>query len=99
MADDCLVPAPDDARRRRPTSAVRRRRDRNTQVEIEEDCLWDVEQEAEWRERRFLQVGAVSSDKAGLHVTPSSRRRVDRWFPRRSRRRASATQLGATAGP
>ena len=25
-------------------------------VEIEEDCLWDVEQEAEWRERRFLQV-------------------------------------------
>ena len=41
----------------------------------------------------------VSSDKGGLHVTPSSRRRVDRWFPRRSRRRASATQLGATAGP
>ena len=29
----------------------------NTQVDIEEDCLWDVEQEAEWRERRFLQVG------------------------------------------
>ena len=56
VADDCLVPAPEDARRRRPTSAVRRRRDRNTQVEIEEDCLWDVEQEAEWRERRFLQV-------------------------------------------
>ena len=56
VADDCLVPAPEDARRRRPTSAVRRRRDRKTQVEIEEDCLWDVEQEAEWRERRFLQV-------------------------------------------
>ena len=62
-------------------------------VEIEEDCLWDVEQEAEWRERRFLQVGGC------VDVTPSSRRRVDRWFPRRSRRRASATQLGATAGP
>ena len=30
VADDCLVPAPEDARRRRPTSAVRRRRDRNT---------------------------------------------------------------------
>ena len=57
VADDCLVPVPEDARRRRPTSAVRRRRDRKTQVEIEEDCLWDVEQEAEWRERRFLQVG------------------------------------------
>ena len=57
VADDCLVPAPEDARRRRPTSAVRRRRDRNTQVEIEEDCLWDVEQEVAWRERRFLQVG------------------------------------------
>ena len=27
VADDCLVPAPEDARRRRPTSAVRRRRD------------------------------------------------------------------------
>ena len=27
VADDCLVPAPADARRRRPTSAVRRRRD------------------------------------------------------------------------
>ena len=26
-SDDCLVPAPEDARRRRPTSAVRRRRD------------------------------------------------------------------------
>jgi hypothetical protein len=26
-------------------------------VEIEEDCLWDVEQEVAWRERRFLQVG------------------------------------------
>jgi len=25
-------------------------------VEIEEECLWDVEQEAEWRERRFLHV-------------------------------------------
>ena len=29
----------------------------NTQVDIEEDCLWDADQEAEWRERRFLQVG------------------------------------------
>ena len=28
----------------------------NTQVDIEEDCLWDADQEAEWRERRFLQV-------------------------------------------
>ena len=26
-------------------------------VEIEEDCLWDADQEAAWRERRFLQVG------------------------------------------
>lgn len=25
-------------------------------VDIEEDCLWDVGQEAEWRERRFLAV-------------------------------------------
>ena len=65
VADDCLVPAPEDARRRRPTSAVRRRRDRNTQVEIEEDCLWDVEQEAEWRERRFLQVGGCVERQRG----------------------------------
>ena len=65
VADDCLVPAPEDARRRRPTSAVRRRRDRNTQVEIEEDCLWDVEQEAEWRERRFLQVGGCVERQSG----------------------------------
>ena len=65
VADDCLVPVPEDARRRRPTSAVRRRRDRNTQVEIEEDCLWDVEQEAEWRERRFLQVGDCVERQSG----------------------------------
>ena len=65
VADDCLVPAPEDARRRRPTSAVRRRRDRNTQVEIEEDCLWDVEQEAEWRERRFHQVGGCVERQRG----------------------------------
>ena len=55
VADDCLVPAPADARRRRPTSAVRRPTS-DTQVDIEEDCLWDADQEAEWRERRFLQV-------------------------------------------
>ena len=99
VADDCLVPAPDDARRRRPTSAVRRRRDRNTQVEIEEDCLWDVEQEAEWRERRFLQVADCVERQRGPPRHAISRRRVDRWFPHRSRRRASAILRGATAGP
>ena len=59
-------------------------------VEIEEDCLWDVEQEAEWRERRFLQVADCVERQRG---------RVDRLFPHRSRRRASATQLGGIAGP
>ena len=58
VADDCLVPAPEDARRRRPTSAPYAvAATSNTQVDIEEDCLWDADQEAEWRERRFLQVG------------------------------------------
>ena len=56
VADDCLVPAPEDARRRRPTSDAVAATS-NTQVDIEEDCLWDADQEAEWRERRFLQVG------------------------------------------
>ena len=76
VADDCLVPAPEDARRRRPTSAVRRRRDRNTQVEIEEDCLWDVEQEAEWRERRFLQVGGCVERQRG-----PPRHAIEQTFP------------------
>ena len=76
VADDCLVPAPEDARRRRPTSAVRRRRDRNTQVEIEEDCLWDVEQEAEWRERRFLQVGDCVERQRG-----PPRHAIEQTFP------------------
>ena len=91
VTDDCLVPAPEDARRRRPTSAVRRRRDRNTQVEIEEDCLWDADQEAEWRERRFLQVAVCVGRQRGP--------RRSMVFPHRSRRRASATQLGGIAGP
>ena len=64
VADDCLVPAPADARRRRPTSAVRRPTS-DTQVDIEEDCLWDADQEAEWRERRFLQVAVCVGRQRG----------------------------------
>ena len=86
VADDCLVPAPADARRRRPTSAVRRRRDRNTQVEIEEDCLWDVEQEAEWRERRFLQVEGCVERQRGppRHAIDGSRTGREGGLPRPS---------------
>ena len=89
VADDCLVPAPADARRRRPPRYAVAATS-NTQVDIEEHCLWDVEQEAEWRERRFLQVADCVERQRG---------RVDRLFPHRSRRRASATQLGGIAGP
>ena len=45
-------------------------------VDIEEDCLWDADQEAEWRERRFLQVGGCVERQRG---------RVDRWFSRTGR--------------
>ena len=38
-------------------------------VEIEEDCLWDVEQEAEWRERRFLQVADCVERQRGPRRT------------------------------
>ena len=89
VTDDCLVPAPEDARRRRPTSAVRRRRDRNTQVEIEGTASGTSSRRRSGARGGFSRLGTVSSDKGG----------VDRWFPRRSRRRASAIPLGATAGP
>ena len=65
VADDCLVPAPQDARQRRPTSAVRLVATVHTQVDIEEDCLWDADQEAEWRERRFLLVGGCVERQRG----------------------------------
>ena len=68
VADDCLVPVPEDARRRRPTSAVRRPTS-DTQVDIEEDCLWDADQEAEWRERRFLQVADCVERQRGPRRT------------------------------
>ena len=61
----------------------------NTQVDIEEDCLWDADQEAEWRERRFLQVwdcvelsNAIDavvltkpSNRGGLHAIEQTPRR------------------------
>ena len=38
-------------------------------VEIEEDCLWDADQEAEWRERRFLQVADCVERQRGPRRT------------------------------
>ena len=91
VADDCLVPAPEDARRRRPTSAVRRRRDL----------------EHAGRHRGGLPLGrgpgggvarAAVSPGCGLCRKGASTSR-HRWFPHRSRRRASAIPRGGTAGP
>ena len=75
VADDCLVPAPADARRRRPPRYAVAATS-NTQVDIEEHCLWDVEQEAEWRERRFLQVGGCVERQRG-----PPRHAIEQTFP------------------
>ena len=64
-ADDCLVPAPEAARVGGVLPRYAVAATSNTQVDIEEDCLWDVEQEAEWRERRFLQVGGCVERQSG----------------------------------
>ena len=89
VADDCLVPAPADARRRRPTSAVRRR-PRTRRSTSRRTASGTRTRRRSGASGDFSRLGAVSSDKGG---------RVDRRFPHRSRRRASATRRGGTAGP
>ena len=90
VADDCLVPAPEDARRRRPTSAVRRRRTVTRRSKSKRTASGTRTRRRSGASDGFSRLDTVSSDKGG---------RVERWFPRRSRRRASAIPLGATAGP
>ena len=90
VADDCLVPAPEDARRRRPTSAVRRRRDLGRRSTSRRTASGTRTRRRSGASGGFSRLRTVSSDKGD---------RVDRWFPHRSRRRASAILRGATAGP